>query len=526
MPEELDAPVFLSWEDYRDIAVRRRWWILLSLFLVWAAVWGVSWFLPAKYQSESLILVEQQKVPDQYVVPNVNTNLQVRLQNLTEQILSRTRLQDTIDRLHLSYGGLGAGDPVEQMRNDINIELVSAPDHPGEYTAFKMRYSAGSPTLAQRVNTELTSLFIAENVNVQRQLSENTTDFLKAQLADARASMAEQEEKVAAFKAKHLGELPTQLESNMQILAGLQNQLQSAQQTMDAARQQKLYLESLLQQYQSAETDLGEVNSMGGPHRTLEAELADLRSRYTDGHPDVIALKQKIAQAEQMKKQRDSEMAGNQKDGTKAGGVDSAASLDAQGGTSSPMMQVQSQLKANQLEISNIQKHEKELESQISGYQARLNLTPQTEQELTSISRGYEESKTNYNSLLQKQMQSQLATSLEHRQQGEQFRVIDPPSLPNKPWAPNHLRFSLGGLLAGLCVGLGLTIALELTNVCVRQEKDLEGVVPVGILVGIPHLSTPSEELGRVREWWTELGTATALVLMIVLGNLYSLYKG
>jgi polysaccharide chain length determinant protein (PEP-CTERM system associated) len=533
MSEELDAPVFLSWEDYWAIAVRRRWWILLPLFLVWAAVWGVSWFLPAKYQSESLILVEQQKVPDQYVVPNVNTNLQVRLQNLTEQILSRTRLQDTIDRLHLSYGGIGAGDPVEQMRNDINIELVSAPDHPGEYTAFKMRYSAGSPALAQRVNNELTSLFIAENVHVQRQLSENTTDFLEAQLGDARASMAEQEEKVAAFKAKHLGELPTQLESNMQILAGLQNQLQSAQQTMDAARQQKLYLESLLQQYRSAETDFGGVNPMGGQPRTLESQLAemrltlqDLRSRYTEGHPDVIALKQKIAQAEQLKKQRDSEMAAIQKDGTKAAGADSAALLDAQGGTSSPMMQVQSQLKANQLEISNIQKHEKELESQISGYQARLNLTPQTEQELTSISRGYEESKTNYNSLLQKQMQSQLATSLEHRQQGEQFRVIDPPSLPTKPWSPNHLRFSLGGLLAGICVGLCLTTALELTNVCVRQEKDLEGVVPVGILVGIPHLSTPSEELGRVREWWTELGTATVLVVMIALGNLYSLYKG
>jgi succinoglycan biosynthesis transport protein ExoP len=531
MPDELDAPVFLSLEDYWAIAVRRRWWILLPLFLVWAAVWGGSWFLPAKYQSESLILIEQQKVPDQYVVPNVNTNLQQRLQNLTEQILSRTRLQDTIDRLHLypRHGGLSTGDPVEQMRNDINIELVSAPDHPGEYTAFKMRYSAGSPELAQRVNSELTSLFIAENVNVQRQLSENTTDFLEAQLADARASMAEQEAKVAAFKSKHLGELPTQLESNMQILAGLQNQLQSAQQTMDAARQQKLYLESLLQQYHSADTSLGGVNPMGGSPRTLDEmrlTLQDLRSRYTDVHPDVIALKQKIAQAEQLKKQRESEFAANQKDGTTAGGVDTAALPDTQGGSPSPMMQVQSQLKANQLEISNIQKHEKELESQISRYQARLNLTPETEQELTSISRGYEESKTNYNSLLQKQMQSQLATSLEHRQQGEQFRVIDPPSLPKKPRAPNHLWFSWGGLLAGISVGLGLTILLELTNVCVRQEKDLEGIVPVSILVGIPHLSTPSEERDRVREWWTELGAATVLVIMIVLGNLYAFYKG
>ena len=260
MPEELDQPVFRSWEEYWEIAVRRRWWILLPLFFVWAAVWSASWFLPVTYQSESVILVEQQKVPDQYVVPNVTSNLQNRLQSLTEQILSRTRLQELINRLQLyprRGSSLNSADAVEEMRNDIKIDLVSTPDHPGDYTAFKLRYSASSPELAQRVNAELTSLFIAENDKTQRQLSENTNDFLEAQLAEARANMAEQEAKVAAFKEKHLGELPSQLESNMQILAGLQSQLQGAQQTIDAARQQKLYLESLLQQYQSAQASLG-----------------------------------------------------------------------------------------------------------------------------------------------------------------------------------------------------------------------------------------------------------------------------
>src|ERR1700692_3638482 len=122
MPEELDEPVFLSWAEHWAVAVRRRWWILLPFFLGWVAVWGASWLLPAMYQSESLILVEQQKVPDQYVVPNVSSNLQQRLQSLTEQILSRTRLQATIDKFHL-YAGKGglldSGDPVEQMRRYI-----------------------------------------------------------------------------------------------------------------------------------------------------------------------------------------------------------------------------------------------------------------------------------------------------------------------------------------------------------------------------------------------------------------------
>ncbi len=166
------------------------------------------------------------------------------------------------------------------------------------------------------------------------------------------------------------------------------------------------------------------------------------------------------------------------------------------------------------------------MESQITAYQARLNLTPETEQELTAVSRGYEESKTNYNSLLQKQMQSQLATSLEQRQQGEQFRIIDPPSLPKKPSAPNHLYFSLGGLLAGISIGLGLTGILEMTDVRIREEKDLAGIVAAGVLGGIPHLSTPVESHSRIDGWWTELGAAATLMILIVLGNLYALYKG
>jgi uncharacterized protein involved in exopolysaccharide biosynthesis len=258
----------------------------------------------------------------------------------------------------------------------------------------------------------------------------------------------------------------------------------------------------------------------------MRLQLQDLQSRYTDGHPDVVALKEKIAEAEQLKKQTESQMATAQKEGKSVNSLDASTMADAQRGSPTPIMQVQSQLKANQLEIANIQQHEKDLESQITAYQGRLNLTPETEQELTAISRGYEESKTNYNSLQQKQMQSQLATSLEKQQQGEQFRVVDPPSLPKKPSAPNHLWFSLGGLLVGLAVGLGLTAFLELTNVRVRQEKDLAGLVPVGVLVGIPHLSTPDEVHSRAFRLWTELSTAAALVVLIVIGNLYAFLKG
>src|SRR5208283_4222764 len=247
------------------------------------------WLIPSTYKSEALILVEQQKVPEQYVLPNVTVSLQDRLQSMTEQILSRTRLQATIDRFQLYQVRHGlnrlvpTGDPVEQMRKDIKIELVNSAGRPDQLTAFKIDYTAGSPQLAQQVNSELTSLFIEENLKLQQQLSEGTTAFLQSQLTEARANLEQQEAKVRAFKASHFGDLPSQAETNVQILSGLQNQLQSAQQGLDRARQQKLYLESLQQQYQTAQATIVAPDTSSTP--TPEAftkELIDLRRQLAD----------------------------------------------------------------------------------------------------------------------------------------------------------------------------------------------------------------------------------------------------
>jgi protein tyrosine kinase modulator len=525
--------------DYWAIARRRRWWILLPLFICWGIVWGLSWLLPSTYQSDALILVEQQKVPEQYVVPNVVVGLQDRLQSMTQQILSRTRLQATIDSFHLypRHHGFKAlfesADPVEQMRKDIQIELVQPPGHPGELTAFKIRFSAGAPELAQQVNSQLVTLFIDENLKSQQQLSQSTTAFLGNELAVAKAKLEEQEAKVRAFKAQHLGDLPSQLETNVQIMSGLQSQLQNTQRALDGAKQQKLYLESLQQQYQSMQSGLTKADSstpppdaLGKQLQELHRKLTEARALYTDSYPDVVALKEEIAKTEKLKKQIEDEIASKKDAGKSGDAPEAAAEQGVQQDTPTAMMQVQSQLKANQLEIQNYQQRERALESEISTYQSRLNLTPTTEQEMAEISRGYEESKANYNSLLQKQMQSQLATSLEQRQQGEQFRVLDPASLPEKPSAPNHLLVSLGGWAAGLALGLALAALLELTNVRVWHEKDLEELVSAGVLVGIPRLSTPNEELWRSIVKRMEMCAVVAMICLMVAGNFYAFYKG
>ncbi|MGB7024968.1 MAG: Wzz/FepE/Etk N-terminal domain-containing protein [Candidatus Acidiferrales bacterium] len=541
MVDELQAEKMRGIEDYWAIVRRHRWLILLSIFVCWATVWGIGWLLPATYQSEALILVEDQRVASELVPPNVSISLQDQLQSMTQQILSRTQLQGIINRYHLytKHSGILAifepTDPVDQMRKDITITPVEVPDRNGksDLTAFKIDYMGPTPALAQQVNSELTSAFLDQNMKSQQQLSQSTTSFFDDQLADARAKLEEQGAKVRAFKAQHVGELPDQLESNVQILTGVQNQLEGTQRALDRAQQQKLYLESIVQQYQSVQTDLGNGDSAETPPaldkelKNLRMQLAAERSQYTDNYPDVIALKDQIAKTEKLKKQIEGEIATNQKTGksSKDSGTDLAAA-GFQSGAPTPMMQIESQLKANQLEIKGYEKQEKTLEGRVAEYQARLNMMPATEQALADISRGYDESQKNYDSLLAKQSQSQLATSLQQQQQGQQFRLLDPARLPDKPASPNHILLSLGGLVLGIAVGAGLTMLFELTDARIRNEEDLEGLVAARVLVGIPRISTPKEDLERIRMRWMGRAAAVVVVLLIVAGNIYAFYKG
>jgi len=190
------------------------------------------------------------------------------------------------------------------------------------------------------------------------------------------------------------------------------------------------------------------------------------------------------------------------------------------------MMQIEGQIRANQLNIVN-RKHEiKDLEAQIRQYESRLNLTPVREQELAAVTRDYQQSRANYESLLAKKQQSEMATSLEKRQQGEQFRVLDPPSLPLKPYFPNRFKMSLAGLGVGACLAFGLVIFLEIVNVRIYGEDDLRDLTSAPVLVGIPSISTAVEERNQTRQHWLEAVAASLLLSCIPIVTLLAYLKG
>jgi len=519
-------------EEYWAIAWRRRWWLILPLFLSWAFVVLAGRFIPPKYRSETVIIVERQGVSEHFLLQNVAVDVQEWLQSMTQQILSRTRLQGIISRFHL-YGldNKGAVDSealVERMRQDIKIDLVQAPGRPGELSAFKISYAAPSPMLAQQVTNELTSLFIDENLHNQQRLSENTTEFLENQLDQARGNLAQQEERLRDFKARYLGELPEQWQSNAQILSGLETRLQAAEESLDEANQQELYLESLPQSQSwrgSSETQesMATPASVDEQLERLNAQLADLNTRYTSNHPDVRHVQEKIAAAEKLKQQLEAQAQAHGKEKSTEGAGATNHPVEVALLSHTPM---EGQVRANKLKITHREQEVRRLEKQIEQYQGHLNLTPLREQELASITRDYNESRTNYESLLSKKTQSEMAANLQKRQQGELFSIIDPPNLPLKPYWPNRFKLSLLGLMLGVLLALGSTALMETLDPRIYRAEDLRDLVAAPVLAGIPVLQTASEQQKQHRHRRLEAIAGATLIAVIPLMTLFTYFRG
>jgi polysaccharide biosynthesis transport protein len=537
VPEELEETSSTSFDvQYLlGVARRRHLHFLIPLFIGWIVVWCASWILPPRYKSATLILVEQPTMPTNYVMPNINDDLQGRLQTITQQILSRTRLLQIIDQFNLypdPHGKRSPDDRVVSMRKDIDVELVRSPGN--QITAFNVYYSSPDAIVAQQVTGEITKLFINENLEVRQHQSEDTTKFLESQLESARNSLFEQEEKIRQFKSSHVGEMPAQLASNLQILGGLQSQLQNAEDSLNAARQQHVYLQSQLEQYRSLQGSAksGNDTSIGLPaiERELEklkAQLADLSSHYTDRHPDVRKLKQQIAKTE---KTRDQVLARVREEKSNANGhateIDSAAQQIADSTESPALLQIRGQLHSNDVEITNRERSIAGLKAKIEEYQGRLNQEPIREQQLADLTRGYEQSKTSYDELLKKKNESAMATRMELLQQGERFRIMDPPSLPQKPEFPNRLKFCGMGLGIGIALGVVVAGAFEKLDRRIHSEEEIKKLLPYDVLVDIPAIVNAADEQKARAKMWLSWASATIVLMVILAGSAYSYLRG
>src|SRR5277367_3046095 len=459
----------LTVQDYTTI-LKRRWWILTIPAIIFPIVgFGITYLVKPQYVSQTLVLVEQQKVPESYVKAVVTEDLSGRLASMKEQITSRSRLQPIIERFNLfANGSMSMDERIDLTRKNIGItpiqsEIARTNGLPGFFISFK----ANDARTAQLVCGEIQSLFVSENLNDRAASAAGTTEFLATQLADAKAKLDEQDARLKKFQETYTGKLPGAEQSNINMLTTLNTQLDAATQALSRMEQNRSYAESMMTlQQQNQPSTATEHGGMG--QSALQAELqqlqtqeADLTSRYTDDYPDVVAVRRKIAEVRQ-----------------KIADAPPPAATTPLSTTAKPtdsvsMQQFRLQLKAMDQDIAAKKKDQAAIQAQLHLYQDRVASSPGVEEEYKAITRDNATAQEFYQGLLKKMQDSKMAVDLEKRQQGEQFRVMDEPNLPETPSSPKRQVFVAGGLGAGLGLGLLIAALLEYMDTALRSERDV-----------------------------------------------------
>jgi polysaccharide biosynthesis transport protein len=518
--------------------IYHRKWLILGVFGLISAVTAViAARLPNVYSSETLIMVDPQKVPDNYVRATVSGDIRNRLGTLKQQILSATRLQKIVDNLNLyaiERKTMAREDVISRMRSNISVSVVS--DFGGDQAlqAFRIEYSGGDPQLVSQVTNELASLFIEENLKAREQQAEGTSEFLTNQMEETRKTLEDQEAKLKDFRLKHIGEMPEQQSADLQILGQLQSQLQLEGDALNRAEQQKNYTESMVASGQSGgvldldDGDTTKANMTGlpaaatpaNPAAAKEKQLAELQARgYTENHPDIRRLRKEIERINKTSKESASAASPTVISDIPAQVAQIPAPPEsAKRPPVAPPKYVnpvlRTQLTALDAEIAKHKEQVQILSKQVASYQAKLEQIPVREQEITGLVRDYEISKAHYGQLLNSELSAATATQLEVRQKGEKFSILDPAQPAQKPSKPNRTLINAGGSLGGLAMGLFLALATEFLGMSITSADHLTAVSGLPVLEVIPSIETRMDRLVRRRQRLMAAVSGAAAILV------------
>ena len=478
----------LDIREYFEILLRYMWVVLISTMSLSLVAYGVSRLLHNRYTSQTLVVLDQKKVSENLVKPAVTGEANDVLVNLSEHILSRTRLESIIDRfgpVDGEHGRVTKDILVEHLREMIAVTPLKGGTQgaQGGASGFRISMTASSPELARQICNQLISMFMRENILAQEQRARGTTEFLKKELEEAKTNLNQQEAKLSEFSKRYIGQLPGEEQTNLSMLATLNNNLQAVTQEASRSQQDRNYTASLLQQELTTwrASRGGDTQSLEEQLVKAQAQLVALESLYTADHPDVVRTKYQI---EELKgKLREVAHSAPHPDG-----ADSEIAEPAR------IQEWRVQVKHLDEVINNKAAEQEHIQQQIGNYQARLHLSPTVAEELKTLNQDYQSALIMYNDLVSKMSQSEIAARLELQQQNEQFRVVDPPNLPQRPSYPKRWMFALGGLGAGLLLGLSIALLLEAMDKSIRTEHDVHYYLNLRALATVPVSAIPTED--------------------------------
>ena len=494
----------LTMDDYLAMLRRRLKVILIPALLAPLAGFGVSYVFPPKYTSQSTVLVEAQKVPDNYVMPVITADFTQRVQTLSQEVVSPSRLRPVIQSL-----ALVKPEDEAKLISDIQQNMQVAPvitpmsaaaaASPGAKKSkpsatneplpgFTVNYTDSNAIRAQKICNAMTSLIVDENLRERAGVAQGTTDFLSRQVEDAKRALDEQDAKLAAFKKQYMGQLPGDSDNNMRMLMALNSQLDATTQTLSRAQQDKTYTESMLAQqtatWKSSQSSTNPQTLEQGLAQ-LQAQLLQLQARYTDDHPDVIKTKADIAEIEKKLKEVSAATAS----------ASTTASSDQASASEPPeIRQLRLQIHQYQGVIEQATLDQKRLQSAINVYQNRTAMSPGVEEQYKLLTRDNDNAQAFYKDLLTKKSSAELGTSMENQQQGEQMHILAAAGLPDSPSFPNRPIFAAGGLGVGLALGLIIAMWLEFSDRSIRTEKDAAAIMDLPLLISVPWLGEDEDD--------------------------------
>ena len=478
-----------SVDEFVSVIQRRKYWILIPAVALIVVGVLLAPLIPRTYKSTTTIMVTAQNVPSVYVKSSGRSDGATRLEEINLQVMKGTGFPAIIEKFNL-YPALRKKASmirvIAAMRKDIFVdEVPDASDGRGGVLAFTISYVGRTPQQAQEVTEALAQLFMDENLREGRERSHGAYAFLTSQLNAASQRLSAQQAKIQAFKMSHLDSLPEQAQANMQTISQIQAALQTNEDALTQANQQRVYLQSVLNVKQNG--DQGAV-SAPPPATPLQIELAqkqqELRAdllKYTPEHPDVIRLKHDIAVLKV-------EIANAPK-------ATSAVALAATPQLTGPSMndQLRSQLIALNADIKTREARQRQLQDRLTQLQGSVGGLPAVQTEFAALNSEYEEMQKNYNALLEQQQEAAMMTALDQRDQAQQFAVAQPANLPIAPFRPNPLLLNMAVVLVGLLVGFLLALVVEVGDDTMHNSDEVASYLKLPVMVSLPKCSHLSD---------------------------------
>jgi polysaccharide chain length determinant protein (PEP-CTERM system associated) len=496
------------------LAWRHKWLILIPAVVVAAIGCAITYLLPDTYRSEARILIVAQRVPESYIRSTVTTRIEDRLRSIDAQVRSRAKLERIIEDFNL-YPERRATeimqDVIDDMNRNIDVDLVQG-------DVFSVAFTADNPRVAKDVAERLTTFFIEESLKDRTALAENTSEFLETEVGIAQRKLREVEQKIMEYKRRHDGELPTQADANSAALQNAQMQLQSLDNQIAQNRDNQAMLLRRIADLQArvedaAKTPLTAIPVEPGRPMTKAAALAAKQAEFQKeraggkavGHPTIDRLLREIKQLEA---EAAEEAAAATPLGTPAVPAPPA---------NPPLERATRELDDTKSDLSRLERRiDADLESQrvvrqqIAEFQRRILAAPMRDTELVDLTRDYDTLNAHYNSLSSKRIDSQVSANVERRQIGEQFRILDPARLPEKPDSPNRDQLYLISFVLALLVGLTAAAGAEYLDRGLRSEDDVRLALALPVLATIPVIG-PGKTAGRR---WRFLGASAAVVVL------------